>query len=178
MFNLIPIVDILLRGVLLSAVGLFWVVMLIRIIGTRTLSKITTFDFLVTLSSASLLATAGASSTWQQFAQALIAITTLMGVQYGLALARFRYPMVKRLLENEPVLLVRDGILLRGAMHSARVQESDIMAKLREGNAQSLSDVRAVILETTGDLSVMTCQPSEQVLEGVSAPPLQGARTQ
>lgn len=165
MFHLSPLADSLLRGALLSAVGLCWVIIVIRVIGTRTLSKITTFDFLVTLSSASLLATAGASSSWEQFAQALAAITTLMGVQYALARARIHSSTVRHLLENEPILLVKDGVFLRKAMRSARVQESDILAKFREANVASLSDVSVVILETTGDLSVVTSQGSEQVLK-------------
>ena len=48
--------DILARGVLLSAIGLAWVTILIRIVGLRSLSKMTNFDFVMTVALGSVLA--------------------------------------------------------------------------------------------------------------------------
>lgn len=156
MFDVTFLPDAVLRGVVLSGLGLAWVIFLVRMVGTRTLSKMTAFDFLVTLATASLLATAAASGSWSSFEQAVAAITTLIAVQYVLAVLRRRFHPVRRLLENEPVLLVRDGCFLDDAMRHARVSRDDIMAKLREANVVGLEKVSAVVLETTGDISVIT----------------------
>ena len=48
--------DLVTRVVVLSAIGIAWVVALIRINGLRTLSKMNSFDFVVTLAAGSLLA--------------------------------------------------------------------------------------------------------------------------
>lgn len=50
---------------------------------------------------------------------------------------------------------MRDGEFDRAAMKKSRVAESDVWAKLREANALDLAQVRAVVLETTGDISVL-----------------------
>ena len=159
MFDLTSIPAALLRGVILSGLGLAWVILLVRVVGTRTLSKMTAFDFLVTLSSASLLATAGASEHWSGFAQAVAAITTLITAQYALSVVRRRSDKVRHLLENQPLMLVQHGQFLDDAMRSARVARSDVMAKLREADISDISLVAAVVLETTGDVSIITGQP-------------------
>ncbi|WP_311199201.1 YetF domain-containing protein [Leisingera caerulea] len=50
---------------------------------------------------------------------------------------------------------MRDGVILEAALTATRVAESDLIAKLREANVKDLSQVSAVVLETTGDISVL-----------------------
>jgi len=45
--------------------------------------------------------------------------------------------------------------LLHDNMKAVRVTEGDIRSKLRESNVTKLSDVKAVIFETTGNLVVL-----------------------
>lgn len=169
MFNLPLLPDAVLRGAVLSGIGLMWVILLVRVVGTRTLSKMTAFDFLVTLASASLLATAAVSTKWSQFAQAVTAITTLISAQWALAALRRRSEAVKHFIENEPLLLVRDGHFLDKAMHKARVSRGDIFAKLRGADIAGLAKVSAIVLETTGDISIVTA-------DGVTTALMKGVR--
>ncbi|MEP7184393.1 MAG: YetF domain-containing protein [Rhodanobacter sp.] len=171
MFDISSLPDALVRGAVLSGAGLIWVIILVRLVGTRTLSKMTAFDFLVTLATASLLATAGASESWSGFTQAMAAITTLIAAQYLLSIARRRSDTVRRLMENEPMLLVRDGQFLDHALRQARMSRGDIMAKLREANVGGLEKVSAIVLETTGDISVLTSDAIHaHLLAGVRHP--------
>ena len=156
MFNLPTTPDTIVRGLVLSSVALIWIIALIRLIGTRALSKMTAFDFVVTLSTGSLLATAAASSSWPSFAQAIIAITVLNGIQYALARARRESDSFKNMIENEPLLLVREGQFLESAMRRARVSRDDVRAKVRKANVGGMECVAAVILETTGDISIIS----------------------
>lgn len=168
MFDLPPTPDALLRGIVLSSIGLAWVIILVRLVGTRTLSKMTAFDFLVTLATGSLLATAGASTSWPAFMQALAGITALIGAQYALAIIRRRSRRITRLIENEPLLLVCHGRFLEEALRHARVSKAEIIAKLREANIAGLDKVTAVVLETTGDISIMTADTvTEEVMAHV-----------
>ena len=53
-------------------------------------------------------------------------------------------------------------------MRARRVEEDDLIAKLREANVCDLSDVRAVVLETTGDITVLHgSRLQERLLNGV-----------
>ena len=62
---------------------------------------------------------------------------------------------------------MREGEIFDAALSETRVARADLIAKLREANALRFLDVRAVVLETTGDISVLHGDTLEQeILEG------------
>ena len=156
MFGLDPIPDAAVRGIILALVALVWIVFLVRIMGARTLSKMSAFDFVVTLATGSLLATAAAASSLTAFVQAIVALTSLLTGQYLLGLARQRFPAFRHTIENDPLLLMRDGDFIDSALRTSRVSRSDVLAKLRQADIDDPGTVTAVILETTGDVSIVT----------------------
>ena len=145
----------LVRGLVLTSVAVLWTVLLVRLVGLRSFSKMTSVDFVTTIATGSLIAQAGTRSDWTSFFQALSAIAGVFLIQYGLALARQRSDKVKGLLKNRPVLFMEDGEFLDDAMSASRVSRSSIMEKLRAANVLDFSQVRAVVLETTGNISVI-----------------------
>lgn len=160
--------DLALRSLVLGPIGLFWVIFIVRNIGLRTFSKMTAFDFIATVATGSLLANCATATNWQDFIQACGGMTFILVSQYILARLRRNNETVSKILENEPLLLVRDGEWIESAMDKERVSDSDLWAKLREANVTDLSKVRAVILETTGDISVMHDETlDDRVLTGV-----------
>ena len=160
-------IDVLFRGLILTAAGLFWVVMLVRINGLRSFSKMTNFDFVMTVAIGSLLAGAGQASNWGAFAQTLVAMAALFLIQCITARLRKSSDTFEECIQNTPVILMRDGVILEGALRKTRVAESDLIAKLREANVLDFEDVRAVVLETTGDISVLHGEKcSEKLLKG------------
>ena len=166
-FDYTPL-DIVVRALFLASVALCWVIVLVRVVGLRSFSKMTAFDFVITVSIGSLLAGASQASTWPAFAQANLAIATLLGVQCLIARLRQSSGTFVSIIQNAPVLLMRDGIILSDALDATRVAEDDLIAKLREANVLNFSEVRAVILETTGDISVLHgSDMEERLLDGV-----------
>ena len=115
----------------------------------------TNFDFLMTVALGSLVAGAAQSTEWSGFAQSMIAMVGLFIVQFTTAKLRKSSDTVEDFMQNEPIMLMRNGEILHDALKATRVAESDLIAKLRESNALELSKVRAVVLETTGDVSVL-----------------------
>ena len=161
------IVDALLRALLFSLVALAWVVMLVRVSGVRSLSKMTAFDFVVTLATGSLLASAAAAAGWVGFVQSVGAMTTLMAAQVGLAYARRNFG-VRRMLENEPLLLMRDGAFIDRALREGRMTRDDLRAKLRQADIADPCTVAFMVLETTGDIAILTHQDlGDQMMAGV-----------
>ena len=149
------LLDLVARGFALAAMGIFWVVVLIRLNGLRSLSKMTNFDFVMTIALGSLLATAAGADSWQVFGQSLAAQAALFFVQWGTAKLRRSSDTIETVMQNAPVFLMRDGQFCEDALDTTRVSKSDLIAKLREANALDLDKVHAVVLETTGDVSVL-----------------------
>lgn len=168
MFELPQLWEPAARGVILTVVALGWIVALVRIVGLRSFSKMTSFDFVATVAAGSLLAAAATSDGWAAYMQALVALGALFGAQYLIARLRKSSATVEHAIQNEPLLLMRDGVMIEAALAKSRVARSDVIAKLREANALDLSKVRAVVLETTGDISVLHGDAiDEELLIGV-----------
>lgn len=128
----------------------------------------TNFDFVMTVAMGSLLAGASQSTDWPPFIQTISAMVGLFFVQWLAARLRKASATFEAAIENTPVLLMRDGQIIDAAMRQTRVGRDDLFAKLREANVLDLSEVRAVVLETTGDVSVLHGEKLEEVLlEGV-----------
>ncbi|MGN6376518.1 MAG: DUF421 domain-containing protein [Sphingomonas sp.] len=168
MFGLPSYPDAIARGIVCAIVTLMWIISLTRVVGLRTFSKMTAFDFVITLATGSLLASAAMATQWTALVQAVAAIGAIIGVQVLLAKLRRASERAKQAMENEPLLLMRDGVFLEGALASSRVTRDDVMSKLRAANISDLSDVRAVVLETTGDITVLHGDRIEQsLIEGL-----------
>ncbi len=168
MFFSIESLDTIARAIILSAVAVCWVIFVVRIIGLRAFSKMTAFDFVVTVAIGSLLAGASQATSWSDFVQATAAVASLLGVQYVSARLRRASDTFETLVQNKPVLLMEDGRILHAALTATRVAEDDLIAKLREANVLDFSQVRAVVLETTGNISVLHgAKLQQRLLDGV-----------
>ncbi len=163
-------VDAVARGAILAVAALAWVVLLVRIVGLRSFSKMTSFDFVMTVAMGSLVGGASQSERWLPFWQTISAMAALFAAQFAVSYLRKRSEAVAALIQNEPLLLMRDGKMIDNALAKSRVTKSDLIAKLREANVLDVAQVRAVVLETTGDLSVLHGDRLEETL-------LSGVRT-
>lgn len=155
MFTSSTHLDIFLRVIILGPVSLIWIALIVRMIGLRSFSKMTAFDFVTTVATGSLLAGAAGSAEWSGFLQLNGAVIAMLAMQALIAAMRIRSVGWMSFLENEPILLMEDGVVDYENMRKTRVTEDDLLAKLREANVLKFSDVRAVVLETTGDISVL-----------------------
>lgn len=151
--------------VLASTLGIYIaIVLLTRISGLRSFSKISGFDFAVTVAIGSVMATVLVAKE-PPLLQGMVALAALYTVQLGTAILRYRWSWFSELIDNEPLLLMDGQELLYDNLHEANVSEADIRAKLREANVITMEEVRAVVMETTGDISVLHGPPDGLELE-------------
>ncbi|MDQ6629033.1 MAG: DUF421 domain-containing protein [Pseudomonadota bacterium] len=129
-------------------------VVLLRISGKRTLSKMNAFDFLVTIALGSALATVMLSKS-TSLAQGLVAFALLVGCQFVVTWLSVRWRWVRKLVTGEPGLLLYRGEFIASAMRQCRVTEDDIRAALRAAGVGDRTEVHAVVLETDASFSVI-----------------------
>ena len=157
-----------LRAIVLTSSAVGWTLLLARLVGLRAFSKATAFDFAATIATGSLIAQAGTRSEWTEYWQAMAAIGAVFLVQYILARGRIASRSFAKAIDNTPLLLMRDGEYIETAMRSARMTRATLLERIRDSGASQLSEVGAVVLETTGDITVMQRGQFEpQLLEGV-----------
>lgn len=127
-------------------------ILLLRISGKRTLAKLNVFDLIVTVALGSTLATILLSKT-VPLAEGLTSLVLLVLLQYCVAWLSGRSAKFSDLVKSEPMLL-RNGVILEGAVRRQRITHKEILAALRGAGASAPGDATAVILETDGSLSV------------------------
>lgn len=146
------------RTALIGTLAYLALVLLLRVSGKRTLSKMNAFDFVVTVALGSTLATVLLSSS-VSLARGVLAFGVLIFLQFIITWLSVRSPAVRNLVKSEPALLVYKGEFLHGAMKQERVTEEEIRAAMRSQGISAVEEAEAVVLETTSDLSVVM-QPS------------------
>jgi uncharacterized membrane protein YcaP (DUF421 family) len=144
----------LLRVAVVGVLAYTGLVLILRVSGNRTLSKMNAFDLVVTVALGSTLATILLSRD-VALAEGLLALALLVGLQFALTWLSVRSPAVRRLAKSEPTLLLHRGEILDGAMRRARVVEAELLAALREQGIASPDRAEAVVLETDGSFSVV-----------------------
>jgi len=150
-------------SVLLSVLVL---ISLNRLFGLRSFSKMSGFDFAITVAFGSVLASVIIAET-PSVTQGATALLFLFSVQGMIAFARRRWNWASALVNNEPRLVWRDGNFLEDQMKKAQMTRSDVIAKMREANAIRLDDVLAVVVETTGDISVLHQTGDDRTIDPV-----------
>lgn len=141
-------------AIILTAIGIYIaLVILTRISGKRSFSKMSSFDFAMTVAIGSVLATVILSKS-VSLQHGITALTIIYTLQLSVAALR-RFKPVRRLMDNKPTLLMQNGKIIEGSLKKCKVTESDLKAKLREANVIQLSEVKAVVFESTGDISVL-----------------------
>ncbi len=166
------------RFVALSTVLVYGSVLVgVRFGERRALTQLTTFDFAVTIALGAIIART-ATSQEPSYLQGLTALVTLLACHRLLSLGRRRVPRLQRLLEGEPLLLVRDGTVLPDGLRRARMTEKDLATALREHGVLALAEVAAVVLETRGAISVIRRgdRPVDESLLPAAPPPTPSRR--
>ena len=153
-----------LLAVFLSAVGIYCTVILFtRIAGKRSFSKMSSFDFAITIAIGSIIGSTILLAS-VNLITGIIGLASVYLLQLLMSYFR-RFPTFARFVENQPLLLMKGAQVLEDNLKRAKVTKSDLRAKLREANVTRLSQVKVVVFETTGDISVLHAQEDQEVEE-------------
>ena len=147
----LPILRVAVVGVL-AYVAL---VAALRIGGKRTLSKMNAFDLIVTVAFGSVLAST-LLSKGNALLTGLTAFLTLIGLQWAVAWSCARFGWASQIVKSVPTILVWRGEMLDDVMRGERISPEEVRAAVRASGLSRVQDASAVVLETNGDLNVVT----------------------
>lgn len=140
-------------GIFLSvcfAYGLLLI--MVRVNGLRTFSKMSGHDFAITIAIGSIIATTVVSKE-PSLLQGMLAIAFFLFLQT--IISKLRQSGLGGTFENTPLLLMDGDTILYDNLKKAKIKKNDLLSKLREANVLNTRQIRAVVLETTGDISVL-----------------------
>lgn len=156
--------DVIIRTVLVGVMAYLSLVVLLRVSGKRTLTKMNAFDFIVTIALGSILASIITSKDIT-LAQGITAFLVLVIMQYIFTKLSVKSQTFSNLIKSQPALLYYNGDFLTQNMKKERVLEIEIRQAARSSGKDDMSEVMAVVLETDGSISVITSQSDEPSLD-------------
>jgi len=145
--------DPLFATVVGSILLFFIIIILTRLVGLRSFAKFTAYDFAFTIALGSILAATLTSST--TVVHGAVAIASLLVLTFIFSYLQRVFPVIDTIISNKPLLLMKGSTILEDNLKHARIQKSQLMSKLREANVLRLEQVQMVVLESTGDISVL-----------------------
>ena len=133
----------------------FFVLLVFRIMGKRSLSQATTFDFvfLLIIGEATQQALLGDDFS---ITTSFIVISTLVSIELVLTWAKDRFKRFDHIAEGIPLLLVADGKLLDKNLKKAEVGVDDVLEAGRSTQGfERLDQIKYAVLEKNGEISIV-----------------------
>jgi len=148
-------VEDLLNIVLRSLCVYLFMVAGIRIFGKNQLSQLNAGDvvLLLLISNAVQNAMVGENTSLEG---GLIAASVLFLANFLLKKLMFNNPKVKSFLESDPVILIRDGKLLRENLVKAEITVDELEESIREHGVETVEEVKLSVMEVDGNISVIS----------------------
>lgn len=151
----VPLLEIILRGTVIYLFLFFMLRVSRRETGGMGIS-----DLLVVVLVADASQNA-MTSEYKSITEGLVLVATIAFWDFLLDWLGYRFACIERLLRPAPLLLIKNGRLLRQNMKRELIREEELMAKLHEHGIREreLPDVSRCYLEGDGRISVIKRAP-------------------
>ena len=140
-----------------TAIVYLFLVIAIRISGKREVGQMSVLELVVILiiSDAVQNSMVGENtSIWG----GLIAAAVLLLLDFGLRWLLLRSTRVRKVIEGEPKLILRDGKVLANALREEGLATDEVEAAVRQHGLERIDQVALAVLETDGSISVIPRQ--------------------
>ncbi|GAA0077466.1 DUF421 domain-containing protein [Clostridium sp. CTA-5] len=140
----------IIKGIVVYFLALF----LTRRIGTKLISQMNFFDFVMGVSMGSIIS----ATIVDKDSSTMSGITTL--ILFSILTILTSYVSIKsfilrKIVNSKPIVLIENGRIIDKNMKKLRITINELMMKLREKDTFNLSDVEYAIMERNGQLSVL-----------------------
>lgn len=145
-----PLLEIFIRGTLIYLGLLF----LLRLVGKRETSSLNRSDLLVLLLVADAVQN-GMADDYRSVTDGLLLVGTIILWTYLVDWLEYHVPAFQRLVQPAPVMLVENGHMNLRSMRRELVSRSELMDALRQAGYEELDQVKHVVMESNGNLSII-----------------------
>jgi uncharacterized membrane protein YcaP (DUF421 family) len=148
----VPLAELVVRGSLMYLL-IFTLMRILR----RDAGALSTADLLVVVLVADA-AQNGMASESTSVTESAVIVATIFAWNYAFDWLGFRYSWAHRVLNPAPLLLIRDGQVIRQNLKAELLTVDDLMEQLRQQGVDDIGQVKRSFLEPDGRLSVIARQ--------------------
>jgi uncharacterized membrane protein YcaP (DUF421 family) len=142
-------------SILRSAAVYFFVLLVLRISGRRTLGEMTNFDLVILLIISESTQNAMVGEDYS-LTNCFLIVLTLVSADIGLSLLKQKMPRIERWLDGVPTILVENGRPLHDRMRRERVDRGDILEAARESQGlERMEQIKFAVLERKGKITII-----------------------
>ncbi len=152
-----------------SVVLYLYILFIHRLMGKKEISKLTTYDFLVTILMAECAVFSITEKTVSIFSS-MIPITVLALLQMLISHISMKNDKFRKIVDGTPSIIIKNGKLIFSTMSKLRYTLDDLLTGLREHGVKSVEEVNYAVLENNGKLSIFPKEleyPLPIILDGV-----------
>src|SRR5262245_4385402 len=131
----------------------------LRLAGKRELAQINTFDLVVLLMLSNTVQNAIIGDD-NSVTGGVIGAASLMVLNYLVVRFLFRRTKLDRFLEGSPVVLIKNGRVLRKHLDRELISIQELTAAAHKQGFRSLDDIEECVLETGGSLAFIAKDPA------------------
>jgi len=146
-------------GLIVRGTAIYWFLfVLFRFVLRRDAGSMGIADLLmiVLIADASQNAMAG---SYESVSDGFVLVATLIFWNYLFDALAYRSERLRRFLQPQPLLMVKDGRMLRRNMRRELVTDEELQAMLRENGIEDMSEVKSAHMESDGQISVIRNEP-------------------
>ncbi|WP_165005458.1 YetF domain-containing protein [Enterococcus sp. ZJ1668] len=143
--------------------GLMGLLLVVRLLGKKSMSEITPFDLVYTLVLGGILE----ESTYDDnvhVGHVLFAIALWALMIFGIERIVQKNEKVNRWVKGEPSVLIKDGVLNMAELSKNHIEMEQLRAILRQQGCFSLENAKHVVLENAGQMSVLKKSEDDKAL--------------
>ncbi|WP_025778883.1 DUF421 domain-containing protein [Brevibacterium sp. VCM10] len=129
------------------------IILLLRIFGQRTLSNLSSFDLAPVIAIGAIIGRAILGDT-PTLVAGVLALATMLVLQALSGYSR-RFGMLAKVVYSPAVVLMAGSEILTDNLARTHVDHDELVAKLRSAGIRNFGEVACVILESTGQISVI-----------------------
>jgi uncharacterized membrane protein YcaP (DUF421 family) len=146
----VPVLESVIRATIMYLVLFFFLrITLRRVGGTFGLGDILLVA-LIAAASQNAIAREERSVT-----DAIISVATITFWSYALDWLGYRFPRFQRIYSPPPLLLVKNGVMLRKNMRTELITEDELMTEMRRHGILNLKNVKEAYLEGDGHITMI-----------------------
>jgi uncharacterized membrane protein YcaP (DUF421 family) len=138
--------------ILRATVIFFFLWILTRVLGKRTLSQLSTFELILLVMLGDLIQ-GGVTQDDTSMTGAVLAVSTMAFWVLAFSFLSWRFERAEAVIEGLPAVLISDGKVIDEALRIERMPYSDLCEAARQQGIGNLDEVRLAVLETNGLVS-------------------------
>lgn len=161
--------DLAVYGFLIRALIIYvYMFIIIKVLGQRSIGTINPLDFLFAVIIGDVLGEP--LSSGEIPLKGPVAAAGLISILHlSFSLIAINVPRFRRVIDDEPIVLIENGIILPKIMKKTKITVESLMQDLRLREASDLTEVDYAILESNGQISVIkksNAYPSVLIQDG------------